>query len=304
MQRLTMFVPLFIYAFLLSLQAQEATINHKMSRPGPLLETYFDMSDLVEQSQPLEDLLKAELSYQSSSAYLDATQIQADAGCAVTGNVLSQLSPDRKYTFTFARLKNCGADVVLFSRGIQVNVNGKIVTNWERRRLALGEIRELLFNKGVGIRVTKLAGEVSDTNANSRVQPNAIELPGVLVDIINAIIGISSEVCQMYGYDQTTCNLVEGGLKLLSNTTIKKAKDNVFFDKSSVLPTLYFANVERYKASKEAAESYVWIATILQGRSDYAPHERLFLLVGQTANAHNDARAGQAWARVVEQLPQ
>ena len=138
----------------------------------------------------------------------------------------------------------------------------------------------------------------------SAASPAGISLPGWLVDILNAVISVISEVCQFYGGDKELCDLAEKGVRLLADTTIKKAKENVFFDKYSILPTLYFSNCSRYGAKKESIESYIWTSTILQDNPTYQPHERLFLLVSQTMNANNDSRAGQAWARTVEQLPQ
>lgn len=296
--------PLFLLLFCLGLAASDAqeTSTKKMAE-SPLRE-YFGEEDFLPQSEHEPDpevMAMPRLLELGRSGVASRT---STGTCAVVGNPMTVGSPDRRYTFTFARLTNCGLDVVLISRGVDIRVNGRVVKNWERRRLALGEMKELLFRKGAGqnLRVASISGGAMAAKDEQLLQ-RELSLPGWLADLVKAIVQIFDEVCQFFGGDKTLCKLGESALKLLADTTIKKIKDDIVIDKHSIIPTLFFANCGRFGCRKESMEAYVWTASVLQTRSDYTPAERLYLVVTQTMTANNDARAGQAWASTIEQLP-
>ncbi len=236
------------------------------------------------------------------AVYNAAASGQATACHVIPGSIYELLSPDLRYTFNFAKLQGCGTKTILISGGFAVSVNGKSQTHWERRQISVASIRELLYHQGEGQNLSTQT-DASRTVSLGTATPLAfITLPPFFAKLIKEIIGVSSFVCQAYGYSKESCDLVQTALTVLDHWAIKEAHDKVFVSKESVLPTLFFANAHRYHLSAETMERFIETVSVLQDDSHYSPVERLFVLFTQTQLANREANVGEAMYHTILEL--
>ncbi len=213
---------------------------------------------------------------------ITAASSSPDGWTVVAGTVREFKSTDSQYMFSVAGVKDrAGRGGVLVSRGIYTSVQGAKVLNWERRVITNDQLVEY---DGTVYTTRSFLTDIADTVSDiwsyfiDKLLPEIEKEFGKLAsDAIKALFKEASKWLQ-----KEIAKLFETG-------------------KSSQMPKLYLSQIQMNGAPVSVAERYV--TSVISSRSTtLSVADRVFVSLSQPVEQLNEAKAGKALAKAIENI--